>query len=292
MSSRYSRYSEWPPYVPVAERRKQAEAVASKSAKRGEVLSPVTLGRGAIAKTFWGKAWCANLEQYSDFANRLPRGRSYARNGSVIDLKIAAGQVLAKVMGSRLYAVAIQISAVPSQQWQMIGKDCAGSIDSLVDLLQGRLSQGVMTRICKPQTGLFPAPKEIKLKCSCPDGAYMCKHVAAALYGVGARLDEQPELLFTLRAVDAKELVVHVDTRLVAAQPYGQGKKSNRILDSEALGDVFGIEMSEQVAPTKPLAAKKTVRNRAVVKKTAAKRAVAKKAVAKKAKSKHVTKHK
>ena len=152
-------YWGWKPYVSVAERRMKAEKAAVKAKKAGAGLSPIAPYGGAIAKTFWGKAWCDNLEHYSDYANRLPRGRSYVRNGSVIDLDIASGRVRAQVMGSRLYKVDVTVTAVPDRQWQDISSDCAGSIDSLVELLQGKLSKAGMERICKPGTGLFPAHK-------------------------------------------------------------------------------------------------------------------------------------
>ncbi len=235
-------YFGWKPYVSVAERRKKAERTVAKAKKAGKALSPVMAGRGAIARTFWGKAWCDNLERYSDFENRLPRGRAYVRNGSVIDLRIAAGEVSAQVMGSSLYKVTVNIAAVPKKQWQSLGAECAGSIESLVELLQGRFSQGVMERICHPKTGLFPVPKEISFDCSCPDWASMCKHVAAVFYGIGVRLDAQPELLFTLRRVDAKELVAKAGAGL----PLKPKKKpaAGRVLDDASLADVFGIEMA------------------------------------------------
>jgi uncharacterized Zn finger protein len=236
----------WKPYVSVAERRRSAERAAAQSRNKGLTLSPVTARGGAIAKTFWGKAWCDNLERYSDFSNRLPRGRTYVRNGSVIDLVIAQGGVQAQVMGSHLYKVAVSVSSVPNKHWQAIGVDCAGSIDSLVELLQGRLSKGVMERICRPQTGLFPAPSEITFTCSCPDWAVMCKHVAAALYGVGARLDERPELLFTLRRVDAKDLVARAETGLSTTK---KGPAAGKVLDSSLLAEVFGIELAEAAIP-------------------------------------------
>ncbi len=240
-------YFQWKPYVSVAERRKKAERAAAKYRKKtGQSLSPVTAARGAIAKTFWGKAWCENLERYSDYSNRLPRGRTYLRNGSVIDLRIAAGAVSAQVMGSDLYQITVNIAAVPKTQWHALGGDCAGSIDSLVELLQGRLSKGVMERICRPQTGLFPSPKEIKFNCSCPDWAAMCKHVAAVLYGVGARLDQQPELLFTLRKVDPKDLVARAGAGLSLAK---KAPAAGKILDASKLAEVFGIEMADAVVP-------------------------------------------
>src|SRR5450432_937172 len=197
----------WKPYVPVATRRRQAEREAAKLTKKGQHTSPVVIDGRKIAKTFWGKAWCDNLERYSDYANRLPRGRTYVRNGSVLDLQIAAGAVRAMVSGSDLYHIEVKVAAVPKARWTAVCGDCAGAIDSLVELLQGRFSQGVMTRICHEKTGLFPSPAEITFTCSCPDWASMCKHVAAVLYGIGARLDEMPDLLFALRKVDHQDLI-------------------------------------------------------------------------------------
>ncbi|MCR4302873.1 MAG: hypothetical protein NUV63_01425 [Gallionella sp.] len=276
-------YFGWKPYVPVAERRKQAEKAAAKMQKKGVTLTPVIGGRGSIAKTFWGKAWCDNLERYSDYENRLPRGRTYVRNGSVIDLKVAEGVIQAQVMGSRVYKVAVSVAAVPAPQWQAISADCAGSIATLVELLQGKLSNAVMERICTPKTGLFPAPKEISFTCSCPDWAAMCKHVAAVLYGIGVRLDAQPDLLFSLRRVDAKELVAQAG----AALP--KNKKApapTKVLDASLLADVFGIEMAEASPPAargKLAAAKEklpTAKKAPAIKKSAA---VKKPAAAKKA---------
>jgi hypothetical protein len=84
---------EWRPYVPVAERRRKAMREMEKRKKKGHAVSPVTVEGRTIARTFWGKAWCENLEGYSDYANRLPRGRTYVRNGSVVDLQIKPGEI-------------------------------------------------------------------------------------------------------------------------------------------------------------------------------------------------------
>ncbi len=258
-------YNQWPAYVPVAERRKKADKKAAKIKKAGTTLAPIPPTRGAIAKTFWGKAWCDNLVTYSDYSNRMPRGRTYARNGSVIDLNITQGSVQALVMGSTLYKVVVKVAAVAQPQWQLIGQDCAGSIDSLVELLQGKLSTAVMQRICTPHTGLFPATKDISFGCSCPDSASMCKHVAAVLYGVGARLDQQPELLFSLRQVDARDLVNQAG---VAAATPRKSPAAGRVLGDAMLSDVFGIEMDEELlpapipGPSKKKVAMKTARPR------------------------------
>ena len=208
-------YREWRPYVSVARRRAKAESYAKKLAKKeGRALTPVKPEGRKIATSFWGLAWCTHLEQYSDFANRLPRGRSYIRNGSVIDLQIDRGQIKAIVSGSEVYTVTVKIQTLAKASWKQIKRDCAQSIDSLIDLLQGRFDQGVMQRLTQRNGGLFPTPAEIKMNCTCPDYATLCKHVAATLYGVGTLLDAAPELFFTLRDVDHGELI----TQAVAAE--------------------------------------------------------------------------
>ncbi len=233
---------QWAPYVPVAARRRQAKDMAAKMAKKGEKLSPVHITGRNIANTFWGKAWCENLECYQDFANRLPRGRTYARNGSIIDLQISAGIIKAMVSGSSVYKISIEIEKLPIRRWKALREDCAHSIHSLMDLLQGKFSDSVMQSLTEKDTGLFPAPKEIKMSCSCPDYAYMCKHLAAVLYGIGNRLDKQPELLFLLRNVNHQELIddalsnQNLDTALTANAPENLG--------SSELSEIFGIELS------------------------------------------------
>src|SRR5258705_13347819 len=153
-------YFAWRPYVSVAEKRRRAEREVAKLKKRGEGIAPVRIEGRKIAKSFWGQSWCDNLERYSDFENRLPRGRTYVRNGSVVDLQIAKGEVLAFVSGSELYKIKIGIAPVKASHWKGICRDCAGSVDSLVELLQGRLAKGVMERVCREGDGLFPSPDD------------------------------------------------------------------------------------------------------------------------------------
>jgi uncharacterized Zn finger protein len=245
----------WRPYVPVAERRRRAQREMDKRRKKGHSVSPVTVQGRNIATTFWGKAWCDNLEQYSDFANRLPRGRTYVRNGSVVDLQMEPGIIRAYVSGSELYEVTIKVTPVGKPRWKSICTDCAGAIDSLVELLQGRFSKGVMERICRQETGLFPAPKEIHFDCSCPDGAWMCKHIAAVLYGIGARLDEQPELLFRLHSLKEEELIANAGALPLTKQT----TKSKKVLETDDLSAIFGLDIaSEPPAPApKPRRARK-----------------------------------
>jgi hypothetical protein len=254
-------YWGYPPKMTVGERRKKAAKQAAALEKKGKKLSPVVLEGSKIARTFWGKAWCTNLEGYSDYESRLPRGRSYVRSGSVIDLQIEAGKVSALVQGTSLYTVSITIGTVDPRRWETIVSECGGKIDSVVELLQGKLSGAVMEVITRHETGLFPAPKEIKLACSCPDWATMCKHVAAVLYGVGARLDERPELLFRLRGADPTELVVTAASGAVlGGAPVAHEKR----LGGD-LADVFGIELDLGPVPAKaPATAARAPRKAAV----------------------------
>ncbi|WP_158816457.1 SWIM zinc finger family protein [Methylocapsa sp. S129] len=229
------------PYVPVAQRRALAAREMEKLRKKGRVISPVVIDGRMIARNFWGKAWCDNLERYSDYENRLPRGRTYVRNGSVVDLQIERGHVRAMVSGSDIYSVKIEIGMVSQARWKAICKDCAGSVGSLVELLQGKLSKHVMERVCREADGLFPAPHEIKMTCSCPDWADMCKHVAAVMYGAGARLDIAPDLLFALRGVDRSELIVDAGSDLAIPRT---AVAQERIIAGDDVAALFGIEMA------------------------------------------------
>jgi uncharacterized Zn finger protein len=232
-------YGEWAPYVSVAERRKKAAKKVTALQKKGQIISPVHIEGRAIARTFWGKSWCDNLEAYSDFSNRLPRGRTYVRNGSVIDLQIAKGLITAMVSGSSIYTIKITIRALEQSRWKTLIQHCSGKIDSLVELLQGKLSQGVMEVITCKERGLFPSPQQISMNCSCPDSAVMCKHVAAVLYGIGARLDEKPELFFELRNVDQAELI----TAAASKNTVTSTTRSKKVLQSTDLSGLFGIEL-------------------------------------------------
>jgi uncharacterized Zn finger protein len=232
----------WAPYVPVAKRRARAAREVAELRKKGKKIEPIEIQGRKIARTFWGEAWCNHLEKFSDYANRLPRGRTYVRNGSVCHLAISRGKVEAIVSGSELYRINIDITPLPEKQWNQVCKLSAGQIGSILELLQGRFSDNVMAIVTDQNTGLFPRPSEIKLDCDCPDWARMCKHVAAVLYGVGARLDHEPELLFLLRNVDHEELVT---TELdITSATTNKGKR--RRLAGVDLADVFGVEMEEE----------------------------------------------
>ena len=279
-------YGGWAPYVPAAQKKANgAKSATALAKKQGRAPSPIKIEGRKIATTFWGLSWCDNLEAYSDFANRLPRGATYVRNGSVVDLIIKPRLIEALVAGSETYTVKITIESLPKSAWNQIKQDCSASIDSLLDLLAGRFSDGVMQRLTQQKNGLFPSPKEIKMQCSCPDYSYCCKHLAAVMYGIGHRLDKQPELLFLLRDVNHQELISeavadgNLDREL-------SGKGGNTLQDAD-LGAMFGIELDTGV-PTRKAA--KNVRKvapskRNKVAKPASPPAVAKKVPAAKSKT-------
>ena len=236
-------------YVSVGERRARGQLELARMLRAEKRrAAPVVVEGHAIARTFWGQAWCRNLERYGDFASRLPRGRNYARNGSILDLQILPGSVRAYVAGYELYTIEVTIDRLAARRWTGVVSACGSNIGSVIGLLRGELSDGVMAVLTDARRGLFPEPREIRMRCSCPDAAVMCKHVAATLYGVGARLDRQPELFFTLRQVDQADLVAdpHPGGALGAAAG-GRKPKQTRIA-TKALESIFGIEIASDGA--------------------------------------------
>ena len=256
-----SRIMEWRPYVPVAVRHARARREMNRLRKKGRSIQPVEIEGRTIARSFWGKRWCDHLESFSDYANRLPRGRTYVRNGSVCHLEVHPGGIDAIVMGSELYDVTIRIGKLKAAVWKSIKHRCSGRIGSVLELLQGKLSRQVMGVVTDREHGLFPKPGEIRFDCSCPDWATMCKHVAAALYGVGSRLDDRPESLFLLRGVDSAELVA-------TGMALPGAAATDDALADDALAGIFGIDLDPgDASPPVPKASakpRKPARRRAV----------------------------
>lgn len=225
--------------------REQKEELRRKIAREGKlkVLAAPQKNR-KLANTFWGKAWCDQLESHSDYEYRLPRGRSYLRQGNVYNLSIEAGTVSATVAGSSLYEVAVTINPLASDDWQQIKDDCAGQVGSLLDLLGGKLGDDVLRTITDLERGLFPKPREMRFVCSCPDYADMCKHVAAVLYGVGVMLDNSPDLFFVLRSVDPSELLSAATEESLSA-----AGGTDAALADEDLSALFGISLDSAALP-------------------------------------------
>ena len=251
-------WGEWRAYVPAAERRARARKALARRQKKGLNVEPVEVAGRSIVQTFWGRAWCGHLEKFSDFANRLPRGRTYVRNGSVCHLEITSGEILAIVSGSELYDVRVTIKKLPSARWRAVKAKCAGGIATVLELLEGRISAATMAIVTDRDQGIFPLPREITLECSCPDWATMCKHVAAVLYGAGVRLDLRPELLFLLRGIDHEELISAPPTAIGMASGQSTGGPRRKRLAPTDLTGVFDIDMLEaegvapRAAPAKP----------------------------------------
>lgn len=239
----------WYQYESSNERKARGQQDLARRCKQGEELVSLVVPQGSrkLVSTFWGKAWCQHLEKYKDYEYRLPRGRSYLRQGLVYNLSVEAGLVTAQVLGSSMYEVSVQIAPLPAEAWAGMQAACAGQVGSLLDLLSGNLGAGVMEVICDRDKGIFPAPKEIKMSCTCPDWADMCKHVAAVMYGVGVKFDTDGALFFRLRQVDPADLLAAGAQELLSSsEGAGDG------LSGEDLSALFGIELAGEEAAVVP----------------------------------------
>lgn len=251
-------------YEDAQERKERLQREIARRVERGEKMEalPAPAGSKKLCATFWGQAWCRNLDAYQVYESRLPRGRSYLRQGKVYNLEIEPGKLNAVVAGSELYDTSIRIHPLPQEQWAKIVEAGAGQVGSMLDLLAGKLDDGLMKVLTDPDNGLFPKPEEIRFNCSCPDYADMCKHIAAVLYGVGVLLDTRPELLFTLRGVDQAELLSNASIAAISDLSTNAGDLAGADLSS-----IFGIDLSmetsavmEEEPPTQKKPAKKKVK--------------------------------
>ncbi len=292
----YRRYYGFPRYVSVGEKRAKAQRKLKQLQKKNPGMRPIVIDGNKLAHTWWGKAWNKNLERYADYSNRIGRGRSYVRHGAVLDLKIEPGKARALVQGARSspYKVEIGIKSISKASWKKLKQDSAGELASLQELLAGRFPKALNEIFTAKGKGLFPSPAEIDFKCSCPDWAYMCKHVAATLYGIGTRLDEDPGLFFVLRKAKVEDLIsgaVQEESKKLLEQAQ---RKTSRVMEDTDLADVFGIDIEDGVAVEKPKRPIKKKKRKAVAGK--AKRKVraktAKKKVVKKKVKKKIVKEK
>lgn len=239
-------YYQYPKYVPVAQKQAKAEKKIKQLRKKNPDIAPVVITGKTLANTWWGKEWNSNLERYADFSNRVGRGRSYVRHGAVLDLKIEPGRVRALVQGSasRPYEVTVDIDKIPNRDWSDIKQACRGNMDNMQHLIAGRFPKKLADIFTCKGKGLFPTPDEIKFSCSCPDWAYMCKHVAAVLYGIGARLDTDPTLFFTLRRANINELISETIQESKQEILLKSNKKTSRVIeDEDSLSELFGVNL-------------------------------------------------
>ncbi len=241
-------YSQYPKYVTVAEKKARAEKKLQQLKKKTPGIRPVVIVGSTLARSWWAKTWNRSLERYADYRNRIDRGKSYVRHGAVLDLKITSGKVRALVMGSasKPYEVVVDILPMKKNNWQELQNHCQGHLKSLQDLLAGKFPQALAEVFFTEGKGLFPGPRDIKFQCSCPDWASMCKHVAATLYGIGARFDEDPSLFFTLRGLDTGDLIAGAVKDRTEELLKRTKKKSAKIIDDSDLSNIFGIDMDEK----------------------------------------------
>ncbi|MDA3811347.1 MAG: hypothetical protein PF518_13570 [Spirochaetaceae bacterium] len=243
---RYDDYG-FPPYVSVSEKKAKAQKAAAKLKKKNPGIKPVVIEGSKIAKSWWGIAWIKNLESYADYSNRIGRGRSYVRHGAVLDLQIEEGKVTALVQGSRSkpYTVDITIKPLAATEMKHIVSACEGKLSSLNELIEGKFPKDLGELFTIQKKGLFPTPRQISFDCSCPDWASMCKHVAAVLYGIGARLDEDPSLFFILRKIKIEKMISKAVTQKSESLLTDTPIKSRRIMNKNDMADVFGLEIEE-----------------------------------------------
>jgi len=234
MSSYYGYYKPSKPRDPMQQ--------LEKLRKKNPDIQPVVID-GKLAKSWWALAWNKNLEGYADYSNRIERGRSYVRKGCVLDLRITPGEVRALVQGSRVkpYEVFIRIEPLSTKKWERIVKECSRRVGSLDELISGRFPKDLEDLFAQRGEGLFPSPREIRFGCTCPDWASMCKHVAATLYGIGARFDDDPTLFFLLRDVDFAELIKKSVEDKMQSMLKNAGKVTDRVIQDADTAALFGV---------------------------------------------------
>ncbi len=267
----YYYYSRFPRYVSVGEKLAKAQKKLEQLKKKNPNITPLILHGTKLAHTWWGIAWNTNLEKYADYSNRIGRGRSYIRNGCVLDFKIKPGEITSLVQGtgSRPYEVAIKIKPLNKEAWNEMKKQCEGKIESLQELIEGRFPKNLIEIFTAKGEGLFPSPKEIKFSCSCPDWASMCKHVAATLYGVGAKLDDDPKLFFLLRKTEMDDLITEALYDKSKKMLKKAEKKTSRVIDDLDAVKMFGIDIDEKTSSVKaPMLTKRKSKKRIIKIKT------------------------
>ncbi len=172
--------------------------------------------RRGFGQTWWGRAWVDALEQRARLdPNRLPRGRSYARRGTVGELTIAAGEVRATVTGSRVepYEVRVRVRTYSPEEWDAVLDALAGRLGHAAALLDGELPHEVAGELREAGLDPLPGAGEVQPRCSCPDWADPCKHSAAVCYLVAEVLDEDPFVVFELRGRPRIELLAGLRAR-------------------------------------------------------------------------------
>lgn len=222
----------------------ELKAKAAKAVKPG--YKPVIIDGRIIAKTWWGRSWCDNIDRYADNYNRLDRGKKYVRSNAVVDLQLEGGKVTAKVIGSgrKPYDVEVFIQPLRKDKYEHILAECEGKLESLAALEEGKFPTEYKELFTAEGDGLFPSLGEIKFYCSCPDSSRVCKHIAAVLYAIGRRLDDDPLIFFSLRGIDVKsfsETVIKKEAMRLWNSSTLEISKDREIAEDKAM-KLFGYE--------------------------------------------------
>lgn len=217
---------------------------------KSEIREPIIIEGRTISSSWWGKAWCDNIDIYADFDNRLPRGRNYVRSGCVVDLKIEYGVIRALVVGSRPqpYRVQINIKPFSDNEVKAFEEKCRNNFESVEDFINGRFPDSFKEYFISSSLNLFPKVKEMKFSCSCPDWAVLCKHVAAVLYGIGRKLDDDPMLLLRLRGIDTasfSEKIVNREAEKLALSS-SISLPPGRAMDMEEASLLFSVDRYQE----------------------------------------------
>lgn len=231
----------FPVYKSIGALKAECQSFLKKYEKKHPDVQPIIIEGKKIATTWWVEAWNKNLERYSDYDNRLSRGRAYVRSGCVIDLKICEKEVIALVKGSSLYRVKVRIDPLSPSKTKTLSQKCTDKIENINALIAGNFPKEMSELFLNTKNGLFPSPREIHFACDCPDDAYMCKHVAAVLYGIGRRFDDNPLLFFKLRKININELIRNSISEKISGLISKFKQPSTRIIENSEICKLFGL---------------------------------------------------
>lgn len=218
------------PRLKAADLERLAQQHREQLAAAGVELHPVVSRSRKLATSFWGSAWMRRLSVCEAGGLCLAPGRTLLRHGCVLDVRVTPGRAEALVSADELYEVELRLSPPEEEQVEHLATLCAGKIDTLLSLLEGRVDEALLQQLCDPENGLLPDARDWHISCSCPDWAEPCPHAAAVMYALGVLLDSQPELLFTLRSIDPAVLI-------------RRPQQATACFDAASLSATFGIDL-------------------------------------------------
>jgi uncharacterized Zn finger protein len=175
-----------------------------------------------FSRTWWGDRFIQALEQFTD-DGRLQRGRSYARGGKVLNFEIDKNHITAQVKGSinpyfgvykePTYHISIEIKPIAKLSWNQAIQNLSSKASVVSRMLLNEVPENIEDNFSDLGLNLLPhSSKDFTTRCSCPDYANPCKHIAGVYYLVASQLDNNPFLLFELRGLSKTELQTKLAT--------------------------------------------------------------------------------